>query len=54
MQRLSWLLEQLVAATQVEERVRIGRLQTRRSAEVLRRLRVPVHREEKSRPRSHR
>eukprot|EP00964_Phaeocystis_antarctica_P116008 scaffold79988_cov63-Phaeocystis_antarctica.AAC.2 len=47
MQRLSRLREELVAASQVEERVRIGRLQPRGRAELLRRLRVPARREER-------
>ena len=48
MQRLSRLREELVAASQVEERVRIGRLQPRGRAELLRRLRVPARREERT------
>ena len=46
MERLCRLPEQLVAASQIEERVRIGRLQPRRRAELLRRLCVPARREE--------
>ena len=49
MQRLSRLREQLVAPTQVEERVGVGRLQPRGRAELLRRLRVPARGEEEIR-----
>ena len=49
MQRLSRLREELVAASQVEERVRIGRLQPRGRAELLRRLRVPARHDERRR-----